>query len=686
MNRPAARTTAFGWREAALLFAAALVVRAAFLALYRHSPFFAAPILDSAFHDRLARALAAGDPAAGAPYFRPPLFPWLLGLGYAVLGAGPWTGRILNAVLGSLTAVAAGAAAARLGFSRRGWRLAGLAAALYAPGLFLEGELVAAPLAAALTAWGLVLALPPGPGSGASPPAADSGDPGAGSWIAAGILWSLAALARAPLALLPAGASLLGLGARRGRLRRAAVPVIAAAVIWTGPALIMAAHGAGFRFPSTQGGINFYVGNHPGADGRGVSAPALGPVGGWRDFAEASVRAAAAARGRPLTPAQASSYWTARGLDFWREHPAAALRLTAAKLLYLFHGFETPNNRSLYDARRDVPWLAAVLWKVPMAYWPSGLLFPLALVGAWSVRRRRAWRPVLLAAALVLLPLVFFFVCARFRDPALAPLVLLAGAGAAALVRGRRVPRWAAFVAIYAVLNAPWPGAVREDPARDALARGEAALDAGRPAEAETSYRRALVLDPGEAKAELGLAVAAEAEGDLPRALAGVERAAARLPGSWEAQAAWGRILQRLGRPGDAVEHLAAAARDFPENPDLWGRLGLALETLGRTGEASRDLERAVGAGSRDPEVWNSVGRFRRLAGDRAGALRAWDRALELDPVNFKARFNRGLLRAEAGDREAALADLGRALTDAPDSASAARARRALALARSRLP
>jgi tetratricopeptide (TPR) repeat protein len=680
MNPRAGPEPSFPWREAALLFGLALLVRLAYLAFYSRSPFFASPILDSAFHDRLARAFAAGHPAAGAPYFRPPLYPWLLGTAYAVLGAGPWAGRILNAFLGSLAVVGVAAAAFRLGFSRRVRWVLGLAAALYAPELFLEGELLAAPLAAALTAWGLVFALAP------APPAADPADPDRASWIAASVLWSLAALARAPLALLPAGAALLGLGARRGRAWRAPAPLAVAAVIWLGPALIMASHGAGFRFPSTQGGINFYVGNHPGADGRGVSAPALGPVGGWRDFADASVRAASAARGRPLTPSEASSYWTGRGLDFWREHPGAALRVTAAKALYLFHGFETPNNRSLYEARRDVPWLAAILWKAPMAYWPSGLMFPLALVGAWSVRRRRRWRPVLLTAGLVLLPLIFFFVCARFRDPALAPLVLLAGAGAAALLRRRRAGLWIAFAAIYVLLNAPWAGAVRGDPARDALARGESALNAGRTAEAESAYRRALALDPREGRAELGLAVVAEREGDLPRALAGVERAARRLPDSWEVQAAWGRILERLGRSTDAVGHLEAAARDFPENPDLWGRLGLLQESLGRTDDARRDLERAAKTGSLDPEVWNSLGRFRRLAGDRAGALAAWNRALELDPANFKARFNRGLLHAEAGDRAEALEDLGRALAAAPDSASAALARRALALARSRLP
>ena len=63
-------------REVLGVLAVTVAVRALYLAFYRASPFFAAPILDSAYHADLAHALAAGDWSAGAPYFRPPLFPW----------------------------------------------------------------------------------------------------------------------------------------------------------------------------------------------------------------------------------------------------------------------------------------------------------------------------------------------------------------------------------------------------------------------------------------------------------------------------------------------------------------------------------------------------------------------------------------------------------------------------------
>ncbi len=674
-SRPAPR---FSRGEAMGVLAAALLVRALFLAFYRTSPFFAAPILDSAMNDGLARALASGHLDAGAPYFRPPLYPWLLGAVYAAAGTGPWAGRVLNALLGAGAAVGVLEAARRLGLGRKGRLGAAAVVVIYAPELFLEGELLGTPLAVFLTAWGLAALL------AAWERAGDAGDLSLRGWLGAGALWGLAALARAPLALLPLGGAFLAAAAPRLRLRRAGALAGAALALWAGPAILMASHGAGFRFPATQGGINFYVGNHPGADGRGVSAPGL-EAGGWRDFAEASVRAAGTAVGRPLTPAGASRYWTRKGVEFWREHPGEALALTAAKAVYLIHGYETPNNRSLYAAREDVPWLGAVLWRVPGFYWPTGLLLPLALAGAWTVRRRRAWRPVLLTALLVLGPLVLFFVCARFRTPALPALALLAAPGATALFRRSR-GAWAVFLAAYLAANIPWPGAVAADPARDRLARAEALLNAGRTAEAAVEYRRVLVLDPAEGRAHLGLAVVADRRGDPGLALAEADSAATTIGNSWELQSVWAGILEREGRTAEAAGHLARAAKAYPENPDLWGRWGLALEALGKDDDAWRALEEAARRGSRDPEVWNSLGRYRRLLGERPAALAAWDRALALDPNHFKARFNRGLFHAEDGERGPALRDLEAALAAAPDSASAARARRALALARSRLP
>jgi hypothetical protein len=168
--------------------AVALAARAGYLLAFRHTPFLEAPILDSAFHDALARSVAAGDLFAGAPWFRTPLYPWLLGALYGLLEAGPWPGRILNLAAGVLTALAVLAAARQLSMGRSARLSAALIAALYAPEIFLTGELLGEPVATALGAWGLWAALRASAGppvaagravaGGVSPPSRRSpGDP-----------------------------------------------------------------------------------------------------------------------------------------------------------------------------------------------------------------------------------------------------------------------------------------------------------------------------------------------------------------------------------------------------------------------------------------------------------------------------------------------------------------------------
>lgn len=650
-------------REAGLVVLVAVLVRAIHLLRFSDSPFFASPILDAAAADELARRVAAGDWTVGAPWFRPPLYPWVLGAAYALAGDGVWPGRILGGLAGTGTALAVWWTAVRLALPRWGRLASGLAVSLVAPELFFEAELLATALATALAGWSLFFAVDA---------ACHDGD--ARRWGAAAVLAALAALARAPLALVPGVWLLLAVAGTR-RWQSGAVVLLVTGAVWAGPVAMHAQHGGGVGFPATQGGVNFWIGNHPGADGRGVDLSGVSDALGWREFEAASRRTANRETGRELGPAEASAYWRDRGLAFWRSQPVEALRLSGLRLYYALHGYETPNNRSLYEARADSVVLRALLWEVPGFYFPTGLIVPLALLGAWHRRRDPAWRPVIALALTVVLPLTVFFVCSRFRMPALAPAVLLAVAGAGAL---RTRPRILIPVAVGLILllNAPWSGAVRSDPARDALARGEAALNAGRTEQAVRAYRRTLQLDPGEGRAYLGLAAAAMAAGTDSVEIR-LRQAEAMLPGYWAVQALWGDWERRRGDVAGAVERYGRAVQQFPESPRLLAAYGLAIEASGQPGPAEDVLERAWGLGLSDPEALNSLGRFRRLAGRPEAAEAAWRRALEHDPDHFKTRFNLALHLIESGRVDAGLLELDQAARLAPDAEAARRVTRA---------
>ncbi len=56
----------------------------------------------------------------------------------------------------------------------------------------------------------------------------------------------------------------------------------------------------------------------------------------------------------------------------------------------------------------------------------------------------------------------------------------------------------------------------------------------------------------------------------------------------------WGCCWSRLGKPQEAVDWLARAARGMPRNARAHYNLGLLLQQLGRLDEAAQALEAAV--------------------------------------------------------------------------------------------
>src|SRR5436190_7166122 len=111
------------------------------------------------------------------------------------------------------------------------------------------------------------------------------------------------------------------------------------AVVLTPVALRNAYVGGGFYVTTSQAGPYFYIGNNPRADGTyqslrfGRGAPEY--------ERQDATELAEAALGRALSPAEVSSYWLDRGLDFVISRPEAWLKLMVRKVALLFNATET---------------------------------------------------------------------------------------------------------------------------------------------------------------------------------------------------------------------------------------------------------------------------------------------------------------------------------------------------------
>ncbi len=393
------------WREDLALLALALLVRLIHWLALRGEPLYDFPVIDAGVFWQAASELAAGGAGAGV-FSKPPLLVYLLSASIRLFGESPGAARLLLLVI-SASAAPLTARLARPVLGRLGSVLAGVLVAVFAPAVFYGGELLPATIVLVLNLL-LLLALAHGE---------RSVDPRA--FGLSGVLLGISALARPTILLfLPL------LLVRYRRLRTCALLLVVGAVLGVAPATIHNMRSGDFVLVSSNGGVNFYMGNHEGADGRSAGAPELPSAPG--EAARAARAIAEDEMGRSLPASEVSNYWYRRGVAWVTGAPLDAIALGARKLYYAFNSADISDN---IDMR-------AIRERSPVLRFPSvgfGVLFVFALLGALRLRRSKEGRLLLLYALAVVVPLLLFFVVGRFRLPLLPVLSIGAAAGLAEL-------------------------------------------------------------------------------------------------------------------------------------------------------------------------------------------------------------------------------------------------------------
>jgi 4-amino-4-deoxy-L-arabinose transferase-like glycosyltransferase len=587
--------------------AIAFAIRLLYLAGAAQSPLYLHPTLDARINDAEAWELASGgggaataaaaatraaapasmalepDPAR-RPYFRPPGYAYFLAAVYAVAGHDLHAAHVAQAALGALTVLLLGLLAASV-WSPRAGVVAGVLAALYGPAIYFEGELVSASLELFLAALALWLLI-------------EGGRRRSLRWCAAAGLALAAAAVTRPTLLPFALVALLWLW-RRG-LPPAALALFAAATL----SLPLAATARNYVvardpvFIASQGGINFYIGNHSRADGTTPHVPGLGS--GVTATYEAPYREASRWVGRPLLASQVSAFWFQRGLRFWREEPGAALTLYAKKIAMIWNRRELPNTQDQAFFAPFHSWLFRGPWLLGFAW-----LAPIALAAAWFERRRAT--PLLLFAGSLTAVTAAFFVCDRFRLPLVVAVVPLAAQGLLAAwdwrKSGGRPAGRATALAAGAVLGAallvwvPFPRWQRVEEGmswfRLAVAYGER-RDVARANHAYAEAERAGLATP-ELFNNGGLL--ALRSGDLDTAEKRFTRAIQLEPGHGPALANMAEVMVRREKWPQAAQFYRYAAAAIPEqSAELWTNAGAIHQRAGHLGEARRDYEQALAA------------------------------------------------------------------------------------------
>jgi tetratricopeptide (TPR) repeat protein len=663
----------------AAILALAVALRLAHFLAVRDQPFFAELVLDSQEYDRWAREIAAGDWLGSEVFFQAPLYPYLIASIYRAVGASPaavYLVQIAVAVAGLWGLARAGAA---MGGERVGLAAAALGA-VYGPFLFYDVQLLKESTAVSVSCF-LLWTL-----------AAARGRPSPGRWLIAGLLLGVLALLREnALLLLPfllplawprgwqgseqsgvTGGPVMddgrGAGEPPGTVReRVTAPEVSAGPHRWRPAsrlrvfardgtallvgLLLALAPVAWRnwrvggepLPTTfQGGVNFYIGNNPEADGTyrpivpGKQVPAL--------ERREPVRLAERALGRRLSPAEVSSYWLRRGLAWAAAEPGAFLRLQLRKLGMFWSGYEWPDAVDYYYVKTLSPVL-----RLPLLEFSGAAL--LAAVGLLLARRRLgAFAPALLFALGWTLTTVAFFLFSRYRLPVVPALLVLAGVPLAEIAKlaGSRREQPAPSTAA---------SAATEEPAVPDILREAGASSAPR---ARGAGRR------------VGLAALVLAAFALPH-LAGYE------PRRDLVEFNLGRLAQEGGRTAEAVAHYRAALAANPDDFLTWLNLGSLAARGGDLRAALAAFERAAALEPRADDAWSNLGGVYLALGRLAEARSALDRALALNPQSPSALQNRALLALREGDLATARRLNARALSLDPGNLAARRLRDRLA-------
>jgi len=578
----------------------ALALRLAHWWAVRQQPFFAWLAMDSQEYDRWAREIAAGDWLGSQVFFQAPLYPYLLAVLYTLFGRSldaVYLAQILLAVAGCWALYRAGREMAG-GIAGEAVGLgAALLAAIYGPFFFYDAQLLKESPAVAVTSfllWALAAARARG---------------GTRRWLGAGALLGILALLREnALLLVPFLLPLAWIrdGKVPGLLRQGGAFVAGLVLVLLPVAVRNGLVGGSFLPTSSQGGVNFYIGNNPQADGTyqpivpGKQIPAL--------ERREPARLAEQAMGRRLTAGEVSRYWLGRSLDWVRREPGAFARLQVRKLGMFWSWYEWPDAVDYYHVKMLSPVL-----RMPLLEFGAAVL--LALAGVVLARRRLApFAPALLFTLGWMLTTVFFFLFSRYRLPAVPALLVLGGvtlAGAVEAWRAGNRRRTAGLAAI--VLTALLlPRAMGYEPRMDLVEYNLGRLydEQGRPEEAREHYKAAFVLNPKDFLACLNLGNLAARGGDWATALRFYQRAAALEPRSDDAESNQGGVYLALGDLAQAEAHLGRALTLNPQNLP-------ALQNL-------------------------TLLRARR--GDLAGARELNRRLLELDPANPAGLRLRGRL------------------------------------------
>jgi len=413
--------------------------------------------------------------------------------------------------------------------------------------------------------------------------------------------------------------------------------------------------GGEFKLTTAQFGPNFFIGNHPAADGTYGSVRKI--IGEPQLEGNDAKRLAERALGRKLASGEVSDYWFKRSTDYIRAQPADWLALLGKKWLMVWNAHEVEDSDDFYIYRQ---------WSRLLALFSRidhfGILAPLAAAGLWVTREqwRRLW--VLYAMIFALAASVaLFYIFGRYRYPLVPLLALFAGAGLAQFVTlfkewaGRQLLAATGILFASAVIvnwplyGSSGPGAAGYNNLSNAYYKQR------RVEEAIKTALKAIELEPdyGVAHYNLGNLYAGQGKFDLAQRY--FEEALRLYPNYADVHANLGQLIAERGDIANGIGYFQKAIELNPSLARAHLNLGVALAQQGKTAAAVGPLQQAAQLSPASPQASFYLGSVYAAENRYAEAAAAFNQALRIEPDFVPAHQSLAQVLALQGNKVEAM-------------------------------
>jgi tetratricopeptide (TPR) repeat protein len=389
------------------IFVFSFILRLIYLLQIRSNPFFSFPIMDPLYHDLWAQSIAQGNWIGDQVFFRAPFYPYFLGAIYKLFGHNYFIPRLIQHLLGSFSVVLIYFLAKKL-FNKKVAYLSAIFASIYWIFFYFEGELL---LDSLLIPFGILLVL-------FLLYSADSSRKS--GFFLAGLVAGLFAITRPNILIfIPIVLLWIFLFLKFDLKKKFIFTLfflVGLFLLIFPVTLRNYLVGKDFVLIASQGGINFYIGNNPEANGLSAVLPPFGDDWEYTD----AVNEVQKATDKIPKPSEVSNYYLKKGLNFIFDSPQKFLSLFIKKLYLFWNSYEPSNNQDIYFFKR----YSSLIHILPLGFW---LISPLSLLGIFLCLKD--WKRFFLPLSFIFsytFSILLFFINSRFRLPVLPFLLIFA--------------------------------------------------------------------------------------------------------------------------------------------------------------------------------------------------------------------------------------------------------------------